>query len=90
MDVISPTDITILGLIRGVLSVLPPLILLVFLGVMMYGGYTRMTAAGDPDKEKTSNQILTAGVIGFVIIALSPLIINVLGRLLGIDIQLLG
>lgn len=90
MDVIVPTDITIIGLVRGALRLLPTLILLVFLVVMIYGGYTRMTAAGDAEKEKLSTQILTAGVIGFVIIALSPLIINLLGRFLGIDSLLLG
>jgi hypothetical protein len=57
---------------------------------MIYGGFVRMTAAGDPDKEQKSMKILTAGIIGFVIIALTPLIINILGKFLGIDVQLLG
>lgn len=90
MDVIVPTDITIIGLVRGALRILPTLILLVFLAVIIFGGYTKMTAAGDPDKEQKSMQILTAGIVGFVIIALAPLLINLLGRFLGIDSLLIG
>jgi hypothetical protein len=90
LDIIVPTEITIIELIRGTLGLLPTLVLLIFLGIIIYGGFTRMTAAGDPEKEKLSSQILTAGIVGFVIVALSPLIINVLGSFLGIDQLLLG
>ncbi|MFW5702565.1 MAG: hypothetical protein ACOCXP_01210 [Candidatus Dojkabacteria bacterium] len=86
----SPTDITILSLIRGVVSLLPGLIVMVFLGMLIYGGFVKMTAAGDPEKEKQSSQILTAAVVGFVIIVISPFVINILGRLLGIDNLLIG
>lgn len=81
----APTSITITGLIQTALNFLPPIILLVFLGIIVYGGFVRMTASGDADKEQQSSQIITAGVVGFIIIALAPIIINFLGQLLGIS-----
>lgn len=82
-DIQSPTSITITQLFQSIVSLLVPIILLVLVGMIIYGGYVRMTAAGDAEKEQQSNQILTAAIIGFIIIALSPLIINLLGQFLG-------
>lgn len=79
-----PTDRTLVELIQGVIGLLPGLILLVLLGMFIYGGYVRLSAAGDADKEEQSNKILTAAVLGFVIIALAPLLINLLGQFLGL------
>jgi hypothetical protein len=53
--------------------------------VIIFGGYTRLTAAGDPEKEKKSMQIITAGIVGFLIIVLAPLIVGFIGTLLGVD-----
>jgi hypothetical protein len=83
-QVVAPTALSIADLIKGVLQFLPILVLVVLLGMLIYGGFVRMTAAGDEDKEKQSSQILTAAVIGFIIIALSPLLINFIGTLLGL------
>lgn len=90
IDVITPTDITVIGLVRGLLNLVPTLVLVVFLGIIIYGGFMRMTSAGNAEKEEQSTKILTAGIVGFIIIALAPFIINILGRLLGINETLLG
>lgn len=82
--IVPPTNITVISLFQSILNILPPLLLLVFMGVIIYGGYVRMTASGDPENEKKSTQILTAGVIGFILIALAPLIVNLLGTFLGL------
>ena len=43
---------------------------LVFILLLMYGGYIRMTAQGAPEKIKTSNGIITSAVVGvFIILA---------------------
>jgi hypothetical protein len=84
-EIVGPTDISLVDLFNGLIGLLGPLILLVFLAMIVYGGFMRMTAGGEDEKIEMSTKIITAGVVGFIIIALAPLIINLLGRLLGID-----
>ncbi len=84
-EIVGPTDISLVDLFNGLIGLLGPLILLVFLAMIVYGGFMRMTAGGEDEKIEMSTKIITSGVIGFIIIALAPLIINLLGRLLGID-----
>lgn len=54
----------------------------IFIILLIYGGFMRMTAQGDPGKVKTSMAIITSAVIG-VIIILSSYIITafVLGQI---------
>lgn len=85
-EITSPTDLTISGLIISILNLLGIVVLLALLAMLIYGGFVRITAAGDPEKEAQSTKILTAAVIGFLIIALSPLLINFLGQLLGLGV----
>ncbi len=82
-QITPPTNLGIMDLIGRILNLVAPVIVLVFMGVIMYGGFVRMTAAGDPEKEKQSSQVLLAGVIGFVIIVLAPVIVNILGQIIG-------
>lgn len=78
-------DTDMFGLIEKIVSYIRPIIAIAFLFVIIYGGYTRMTAAGDPEKEKKSNSILTAGVVGFVIIVLAPAVVRLVSSLIGIQ-----
>ncbi len=82
-DVRGPTNYSIMDVINNVTGLLGPLVLIVFLVMLVYGGFMRMTAGGDPEKEAQSNKIITGAVIGFIIIALAPLIINLLGQFIG-------
>lgn len=62
-----------------------PLTALAFVGAWIYAGFLRITAAGNPEKVKKSNQILTNSIIGFVIIALTGVIVNTMCALLGVQ-----
>jgi len=62
-----------------------PLTALAFVGAWIYAGFLRITAAGNPDKVKKSNQILMNSIIGFVIIALTGVIVNTMCALLGVQ-----
>lgn len=53
--------------IKGFLSILG----VVFLGLLIYGGYTWMTAQGNEEGVATAKKIITAAVIGLVIIMAS-------------------
>ncbi len=74
-DVISIFN-TVVGLVR-------PIVIIALVGVIIYGGFTRMTAAGDPEKEKKSMQILTSGIVGFLIIVFAGFIVQFIGSLIG-------
>ena len=62
-----------------------PLVALGLLTMLIYAGVTRLTAAGDAEKEKKSMQIIMASITGFVIIALAGVIVNTLCALLGVQ-----
>ncbi len=52
--------------------------------VLMWGGFDYVTSQGAPEKLKTANAKITAGVIGFVILVLSFLITRVLSYIFGV------
>lgn len=58
---------------------------LTFLGVVMYGGWVRMTAREDAKKVEASSKIIVAGAIGFGIIVLAPVVVDLVGTLLGVQ-----
>jgi hypothetical protein len=56
-------------------------LLMTFLGIIavviiLYGGFTWLTAAGNEDKVASAKKIIAAGVIGLVIILAAFLIVN--------------
>ena len=64
---------------EGVMAIVR--ILLGFLGIiaiiiMLYGGFVWMTAAGNEEKVDSAKKIITAGIIGLVIIFVSFAIAN--------------
>jgi hypothetical protein len=50
----------------------------------MWGGFDYVTSQGAPEKLKSANAKITAGVIGFVILVLSFLITRVLSYIFGV------
>lgn len=46
--------------------------------ILIYGGYTFITAAGDPEKVDRGNKIITGAVVGLVIVFISRLIVTFL------------
>ncbi len=53
--------------VKGFLSILG----VIFLGLLIYGGYTWMTAQGNEEGVGTAKKIITAAVIGLIIIMAS-------------------
>lgn len=66
-----------LGLIR-------PVIILVMVASIMYGGWIYLTAGSDDKKVGQARQIITAAIVGFIIIVLAPVIVQFVGSLLGV------
>jgi len=59
------------------------LALLIFL---IFGGFQLLTSAGDPKAIEAAKGRITGALVGFIIIFLSYWIVQLLGRILGIEI----
>lgn len=55
-------------------------------GTVLTAGFTHMTSGDNPDKQKKAMMMLRAGLIGFGILILAPVIINAVGAILGVNI----
>ena len=65
-----------------------PVATLAFLAMIIFGGFTYLTAAGNADKEAMAKKILTYAVIGFIIILVAPVVVGIISALFGV--QLIG
>jgi hypothetical protein len=54
--------------------------------MLIYGGIELMTAAGNPDKVKAGYGRISAGLIGFVVVFISYMVIRVVEVVLGVSI----
>lgn len=72
------------GVVATFSSILFPLVGLGLFAMLVYGGVTKLTAAGDAEKEKKAMQIIQNSVIGAIIIALAGVIVTTVGALLGV------
>jgi len=58
---------TLGDIVASILSVVLPLSGILFLGMVVYGGITYTTSAGDPGKVKSAQAMLTNATIGLAI-----------------------
>ncbi len=80
---VSPAFANVSQILSTFSALIVPIAIFLFLIMIIYGGFTKLTAAGDAEKEAKAMKILEAGIIGFVIIVLAPLIVNIITSLLG-------
>ena len=66
-------------------SLIRPLFIITFLGVVLYGAWVWLTAGEKDDNIKKAKKIITGGIIGFVIAVLAPTIVQLVSNLLGIN-----
>lgn len=76
-------------IINALTSLIRPLFIITLGAMILYGGWVRLTSQGDPDKIKSSSQIIVAAIIGFAIAVFAPTIVDFVGRLLGIQTGLI-
>lgn len=78
------------GSIGDVVLFFRPLILsaiaLAFLGVLMYGGFTFLTAGGDSKKIAQANQIFLYAILGIAIVAVAGLAVQVIGSVFQVEV----
>ena len=85
-----PVETTSLGqLISKASGIVTPLAVLGFIAMVIYAGYIRMMAAGSAEKEAKSMQIAVAAATGFAIIAIAPLIVRIVAKLIGVKTEII-
>lgn len=75
---------TIGDIINNVVPFIMTMAGIILFFVLMWGGVDYVTSQGQPEKLKTANAKITAGVIGFVLLVLSFLITRVLAYIFGV------
>lgn len=73
-------------IVSGLVVYLFPLAGLLLLLYLLFGGLQMMTSAGDPKKMEGAKQKLTNALIGFIIVFTSYWIVQIVGKVLGIEI----
>jgi len=58
---------------------------LLLLGYLIYGGYTKLTAGGNAEKDKEAKLIIRNAIIGFTLVMIAPIIVRTVGAILGVQ-----
>lgn len=72
-------------LVSKLLEFLIPLGGIALLIVIIWGGYDFIISRGTPEKIKSAQAKITAGVIGFVLLTISFLLIKLIEKIFGLD-----
>jgi hypothetical protein len=63
-----------------------PFAVISLLIMIVYAGFTKLTALGDQEKEKRAMMMIQAAIIGFIIIVIAPVLVRIIGAVLGIEL----
>jgi len=66
------------------LSFIMPMAGIVLLFVLISGGYDYMMSQGNPDKIKSGQAKITSGIVGFILLILSFLIVRLIALIFGL------
>lgn len=70
-------------------SLVTPIVIIALIVMIMYGGWTWMTARDDEKAIGRAKAIIMAAIVGFGIIVLAPVIVKFAGSLFGVQQGLL-
>jgi hypothetical protein len=89
-SVTLPPDPTGFSDIGSIINKAMPYVLVIaglsLLVMLILGGVTLMTAAGNPGKSKAGYGYITAGLVGFVIIFVAYFVVQIVQTILGVTI----
>lgn len=75
---------TLADLINVITSFVVPFALVILFFVFVSGGYDFLFSRGNPEKVKSARAKLTAGVVGFILLVMSYLIVRLVSQIFGI------
>jgi len=79
VGITSLTDV-----VRVITSFAYPFAAVILLLVVIWGGYDFLASGGDPEKVKSGQAKISAGVIGFALLMVSYLLAKVIGFIFGV------
>jgi len=80
----NPLPGTFLDNFNRLTSLIRPAVILIFLGVFIWGGFQIQMSGPDAGKMQKGWQTILGAVVGLVIITLGPSIVNLVGSILGL------
>lgn len=72
------------SIVNKVVGYLIPIAGIILLFVLIWGGYDYLMSQGNPEKIKSAQAKMTTGIIGFILLVVSFLIVKVITIILGI------
>ncbi len=72
-------------IITKTLGFIMPMAGIVLLFVLISGGYDYMTSQGNADKVKSAQAKITSGIIGFILLIVSFLVVRVIAMIFGLS-----
>ncbi len=81
------TDRSIAEILIDILNAALSLIFLIVLGFLVYGGYYWMVSGGNEEKVRKARQILTASLIGLLIVLSALSIVTFITGAIGVDLS---
>lgn len=72
-------------LISAAASLIRPVFLVTFGGMIIFGAFTLLTSSGNEEKIESSRKTIIAAIIGFVIAVFAPTLVNFALSLVGVE-----
>ena len=82
---LDPKLVTVGDLINKLLPFIYAFAALILFGVLLWGGYDFILSRGEPEKIGAARMKITAGIIGFVLLVISYLLVRLIGYIFGIN-----
>ncbi len=76
---------TLADVVNRVITLVVPIGGVILLLVLIWGGYEYMMSGGAPDKVKSAQAKLTTGIIGFILLITSYILVKVIAMIFGIS-----
>ena len=77
-------------IITSLLSLIQPVVVIAFVGMILFGGWTYLTSQGEPEKIAKAKQIIVAAFVGFAIIVVAPELVKLMANILGVNPSLVS
>jgi len=74
-----------LTVVGNLISLVPAIMILTFMGLFFWGGYTWMTAQDSEDKVTKAKSILLSAIVGIILVLLARPILELLQAFFGIS-----